>query len=132
MTQTKNYYTKIICTQKKNMPPPPPKKPPPFRARRFRPHLFAGEELVGEDLEQLDRVAVVTPEHLAYDRQQVPDAFGLASPQRAQQALPLGGGWRRARRQVVDVAETRALTVSDSRVFDKFHRRIKARSTPAT
>lgn len=68
--------------------------------QRLRTHLFVGEALLSEDLQQRSSVAVSPLEHLPDDGQKVPDALWLATPQRSQQARPLSSGGRLGRRQV--------------------------------
>lgn len=68
-------------------------------------HLVARQALVGQDLQQGNGIPVVTAEHLANYRQQVPHAFRLPAPQRSQQTRPFCGRWRGGCRKVIDIGK---------------------------
>ena len=67
--------------------------------------LVAGQQFFSDDVQQGDRVWIIPPEHLANDRQKVPDSFRFAATQRSQYGLPLGGCRRCGVTQIVDITK---------------------------
>lgn len=75
--------------------------------------LLARHALLCDDLEERQRVAVSSLEHLSHDGEQVPHTLRLSSAQRPQQTRPLRRGRRRRVAEVVDITtNTRSVRVT--------------------